>query len=149
MDANANVAEAFNKLFQPVSQFPRWFQPHPEIGQILVHSQEEEDELRACDWTPKPLPGSENPVAKVNSIEDVSDAMEYLQEQRDLHAQQMATDRAELDAKMARLEAMMTAVQSGTPVPPGAPSPTPEHNPGADMPGGLSDASDDEHEDTK
>lgn len=138
-----NVADMFAQLFQPVEQFPRHFQPTKDIGAILVQSQEEEDELRARDWTPKPLPGSENPIAKVQSLEDVSQALEILQSERVLFEQQKATMIAEMDAKLAELRAL----SGGTPgIPPAAPSTHPagsDHPSGTDVPGGLSDASDD------
>lgn len=134
-----DMASAFAQLFTPVVQFPRWFQPHPEIGQILVQSQEEEDELKARDWTPKPLPGSENPVAKVQSLEDVADALEVLQSERELFEQQKATFLAQIDARMAQMQAI-----GGTPsTQAAAPAPASETSSAADVPGGLSDASDD------
>lgn len=140
---NQFVLDTFNKLFTPVVEFPRWFQPNKDIGAILVTSQEEEDELRARDWTPRPLPGSEAPVAKISSMTDVGDALEVLQNERDLLEQEKATWRAEMDAKMARLEAMLSAA-SGTPgVPPSADVSSSDTPASADVPGGLSDASDD------
>lgn len=132
-----NVADMFAQLFQPVEQFPRWFQPTKDIGGILVQSQEEEDELKARDWTPKPLPGSENPVAKIQTLEDVTAAMEVLQSERALFEQQRNTLIAEMDARLAQMQALSGApgVQS---VPP---APAPETSSAADVPGGLSDAS--------
>lgn len=137
---------AFSQLFTPTVQFPRWYQPNKNIGAILVQTQEEEDELAARDWTPKPLPGSENPIAKVQSLQDVSEALTVLQSERDLFEQQKATFLAQMDARMAQMQAMMGT--PGTPPVPPSPAPSPEDAPtGADMPGGLSDASDDVAED--
>lgn len=145
---NTNFADRFAQLFTPVEQFPRWFQPHPEIGMILVSSQEEEDELKARDWSPNPLPGSESPASKISSITDVQEAMQALQDERDLFNQQQVTARAEMDAKMARLDAMLAQSSGASSVPSTAAAPDSASLPSSDVPGGLSDASDDVAEDT-
>lgn len=106
-----DVAAAFAQVFQPKNPFPRWFQPNPNIGQILVHSQEEEDELKARDWSPKPLPGSEVSKTEVKSIEDVSAALATLQAERDLFEAQKV-------AFMTRVEARVEAAEAA----PGAPA---------------------------
>lgn len=138
---------AFQQLFTPVVQFPRWFQPNKNIGAILVQSQEEEDELAARDWSPKPLPGSENPIAKIQTLEDVTDALTVLQNERDLFEQQKNTFLAQMDAKMAQMQALAGGAPSASSVLSPAPAPVSETASGADIPGGLSDASDDVAED--
>lgn len=97
----ADVAAAFAQVFSPKVQFPRWYQPNPGIGAILVHSQEEEDGLKDRDWSPKPLPGSENLSSRVNSIESVSQALAVLQAERDLFEAQKAAFLAQIDARIA------------------------------------------------
>lgn len=97
----ADVAVAFAQVFSPKVQFPRWYQPNPTIGAILVHSQEEEEGLKDRDWSPRPLPGSENLPARVNSIESVSQALAVLQAERDLFEAQKAAFLAQIDARIA------------------------------------------------
>lgn len=104
-----DVAAAFAQVFQPKSQFPRWFQPSKDIGSILVHSQEEEDELKARDWSPKPLPGSELPKSEVKSLEDVSSALATLQAERDLFEAQKAAFMAQVEARIAGIGAAPSA----------------------------------------
>ena len=99
--------DMFSQFFQPKVQFPRWFQPDPEIGAILVHSQEEEDELKARDWTPKPVPGSENakPIPKTQA--DLDTALANLAEQQAaFFAERKAVNEA-LDARMAALDQVL------------------------------------------
>lgn len=140
--AQNNVADMFAQLFQPVEQFPRWYQPTKDIGAILVQSQEEEDELKARDWTPKPLPGSENAAAKVTSLDSVSDALDVLNSERALFEQQRKTQMAEMDARMAEMQALMAQIHgtASTAVAPASDSITIAST---DIPGGLSDASED------
>lgn len=132
-----DVATAFAQVFQPKSQFPRWFQPSKEIGQILVHSQEEEDELKARDWSPKPLPGSENPKSEVKTLEDVSSALATLQAERDLFEAQKAAFMAQVEARIAGIGA--------APVVPAAPAVAPASasstDAAAQVAGALSDTS--------
>jgi len=104
-----DVAAAFAQVFQPKSQFPRWFQPSKDIGQILVHSQEEEDDLKARDWSPKPLPGSEVPKTEAKTIEDVSAALATLQAERDLFEAQKAAFMAQVEARIAGIGAAPSA----------------------------------------
>lgn len=138
-----SVAEAFAQVFQPKVQFPRWFQPAPEIGAILVHSQEEEDGLKARDWTPKPLPGSEAPrKPMIATSAELASAAEALQAERELFEQQKAAFMAEVDAKLTqvtRLAGQMTQADTVS-RPAAAPAPAPAPGGGADV-AALSDAS--------
>lgn len=142
MDQNAtpSVADMFAQVFQAKNQFPRWFQPHPNIGQILVHSQAEEDELKARDWTPKPLPGSEVVKANVKTIEDVSNALETLQAERDLFEAQKAAFMAQLEARLADVGAPVAAPVAA-PAPSGAATSAVQADAAAQVAGGLSDTS--------
>ena len=142
MDQNAtpSVADMFAQVFQAKNQFPRWFQPHPNIGQILVHSQAEEDELKARDWTPKPLPGSEVVKANVKTIEDVSNALETLQAERDLFEAQKAAFMAQLEARLADVGAPVAAPVAA-PAPSGATTSAVQADAAAQVAGGLSDTS--------
>lgn len=146
MDQNAtpSVADMFAQVFQAKNQFPRWFQPHPNIGQILVHSQAEEDELKARDWTPKPLPGSEVVKANVKTIEDVSNALETLQAERDLFEAQKAAFMAQLEARLADVGAPVAAPVAA-PAPSGAATSAGQADAAAQVAGGLSDTSVDTH----
>lgn len=145
MDQNAtpSVADMFAQVFQAKNQFPRWFQPHPNIGQILVHSQAEEDELKARDWTPKPLPGSEVVKANVKTIEDVSNALETLQAERDLFEAQKAAFMAQLEARLADVGALTEArlADVAAPAPSGAATSAVQADAAAQVAGGLSDTS--------
>lgn len=142
MDQNAtpSVADMFAQVFQAKNQFPRWFQPHPNIGQILVHSQAEEDGLKARDWTPKPLPGSEVVKANVKTIEDVSNALETLQAERDLFEAQKAAFMAQLEARLADVGAPVAAPVAA-PAPSGAATSAVQADAAAQVAGGLSDTS--------
>lgn len=142
MDQNAtpSVADMFAQVFQAKNQFPHWFQPHPNIGQILVHSQAEEDELKARDWTPKPLPGSEVVKANVKTIEDVSNALETLQAERDLFEAQKAAFMAQLEARLADVGAPVAAPVAA-PAPSGAATSAVQADAAAQVAGGLSDTS--------
>ena len=130
----SDVAAAFAQVFQPKTQFPRWFQPNPNIGQIFVHSQEEEDELKARDWSPKPLPGSELPRTEAKTIEDVSSALATLQAERDLFEAQKA-------AFMAQVEARIAGIGSAPPVVSAAPASSETAGAAAQVAGALSDTS--------
>lgn len=138
--AQNNVADMFASLFQPVEQFPRWYQPTKDIGAILCLTQEDEDELKARDWTPKPLPGSENVIAKITTLESVSDALDVLNSQRALFEQQRKTGMAEMDARMAEMQAMMAQIHGIAPAST-ASTAAPAAATDTDVPGGLSDAS--------
>src|SRR6478736_2506949 len=85
-----DVMAAFAQVFTPKTQFPRWYQPNPGIGQILVQSQEEEDEYAARDWTPKPLPGSELPPKQLDTQTQIDQAKAELKAQMDKFAEQQA-----------------------------------------------------------
>ncbi len=135
-----DIASAFAQVFEAKKQFPRWFQPDPNIGQILVHSQAEEDELRARDWSPKPLPGSEAPVQKLAGVADVADALEVLQAERALFEKQKAEFMAAMESRMSALEGASGPVAAPSPaeVAPASASLTP---PATEVAGALSDAS--------
>lgn len=130
----ADVAAAFAQVFSPKVQFPRWYQPNSTIGAILVHSQEEEDALKDRDWSPKPLPGSENLPARVNSIESVPQALAVLQAERDLFEAQKAAFLAQIDARIAGIGAPSPGTGA---VPPSVSGTTAA----AQVAGALSDAS--------
>src|SRR6478609_8478329 len=85
-----DVMAAFAQVFTPKTQFPRWYQPNPGLGQILVQSQEEEDEYAARDWTPKPLPGSELPPKQLDTQTQIDQAKAELKAQMDKFAEQQA-----------------------------------------------------------
>jgi hypothetical protein len=119
-----SVQELFNAVFEPKKQFPRWYQPNPGIGQILVHSQEQEDELAARDWSPKPLPGSEGPSPKLSADEQIK-----------VMAEQMAAMQAQMAAMMAQM------ASAGH-------TPASDDGSGTQVPGGLSDAAEDDPEQT-
>lgn len=87
---NPDILTAFSQVFTPAKKFPRWWQPNPNIGQILVHSQEEEDEYAARDWTPKPLPGSELPPVPLDTQAQIDKAKAELAEQMAKFAEQQA-----------------------------------------------------------
>ena len=133
----ADIAAAFAQVFSPKVQFPRWYQPNPTIGAILVHSQDEEDELAARDWSPKPLPGSENLPSRVNTVDSVAGALAILQAERDLFEAQKASFLAQIDARLASIPQAAPAAPAAAVVPPSAS--------GIDaatlVAGGLSDAS--------
>lgn len=98
-----DMATAFNTLFQPKPQFPQWFQPHPEIGQLLCHSQEEIDDYASRDWSPKPLPGSEGPPKKLDTEAQIAQAKAELDAQMAKFAEQQKTFFAMVEQKMASL----------------------------------------------
>lgn len=119
-----DIASQFNRIFEMKEQFPRWFQPHPNIGSVLVHSQEEEDELAKREWAPKPLPGSEVITPKTTTIEDLNKMMQAMQAERE----KFAAEQAAWFAKMSRVA---DAAEQAA-----APASTPSAAPGL----GLSDA---------
>jgi hypothetical protein len=127
-----NVAEAFAQVFSPKVQFPRWFQPNPSIGQILVQNQDEEDELKARDWTPKPLPGSETVARPAYTMTDLQDAMAAVQAQSEALSRQAAAYAEERAVLLRSLEDQVAV--------------DPSAGSGTDVPGGLADASGDDPE---
>lgn len=137
-DANstpASVTDLFNQVFQPKPQFPQWWQPSPDIGAILVMSQAELDDYKSRDWTPKPLPGSENAKPAAVTFDTLAEGMAELQRK----SEELAAQQARIDAALARLDAAAGST-GGTAAAPAAPIP-------ADTIGGLSDASSEDHHD--
>ena len=145
-----DIGAMFNEVFQPKAKFPRHWQPNAGIGLILVHSQEELDEYERRDWSPKPLPGSENPPPKLDSEKAIEVAKAELQAQMDKFAEQQKTFFQMVEDKMSTLPKaaaaalhdasadMAAATASGSD---GAGSPVASGDDAATMVAGLSDAS--------
>lgn len=143
MSQARDMTTAFKELFEPKVQFPRWFQPNLNIGQILVHSQEEEDQYRARDWAPKPLPGSEVVVPKMDTPADIKTALMTLaaaREQFEAEKELLDSQRKDFEA---RIEARLSAMGEGSGGSPSTPTPTATASgspDSADSIGALSDA---------
>jgi hypothetical protein len=88
--ATPDVMTAFQQVFTPKSQFPRWYQPNPNIGPLLCMTQEEEDDYASRDWTPKPLPGSELPPKPLDTQAQIDEAKADLKAQMAKFAEQQA-----------------------------------------------------------
>lgn len=142
LNPNTDVMAAFAQVFTPKNQFPRWFQPNPNIGQILVQSQEEEDELKSRDWSPKPLPGSELPRPAMDTQQQLDQAKKDLQEQMATFARQQAEFFAMIEARTAA-SAPAPQVPSGVAVAPAAPATLSGDAAAALVAGDLSDSSED------
>jgi hypothetical protein len=95
-----DVMAAFAQVFAPKNPFPRFYQPNPGIGAILVQSQEEEDEYKARDWTPKPLPGSELPPKQLDTQTQIDNAKAELKAQMDMFAAQQAEFHRMIEARV-------------------------------------------------
>ena len=130
---NPDVMAAFTQVFAPKVQFPRWYQPNQWIGPLLVQSQEEEDEYKARDWTPKPLPGSELPQPKLDSQAQIDEAKADLKAQMAKFAEQQAEFYRMVETRMAGMSGGTAAATGG----PGAAS---GDVAAAQVAGGLSDA---------
>lgn len=143
LNPNTDVMAAFAQVFTPKNQFPRWFQPNPQIGQILVQSQDEEDELKARDWSPKPLPGSELPRPALDTQAQLDLAKKELEERMAKFAEQQAEFFKMIEARTAPPAGGAPAVPSG-PVVAAVPGAVASGDVAAALvAGGLSDSSDD------